>query len=433
MSKNKLFFLSGIIFILMLVGVYVFAAKPNPGHSWSEMECDSKMCVGDNVGMGTTSPSYKLHVTGDIYANPGWIRTSGQTGWYNQSYGGGWYMTDATWLRAYNNKPVYSGSEIRSGSLLRAPLFRDLDSETYYVDPSGNTSAVLNGSVGIGRVPNYTLDVGGRVRVYNPLMSLGSVNPASLTVGRAADGYDAIRGYTDGTNSSAIIGVATGTGQYSPNYGLYSWGGVVINRYYGTAANGDITQANLYFSGYNHGIFWGNSGPVFVRNNNFPHIESTADGNLWLSAGADGGTVYLQTSHQNGDVAEYYRKKSGEKIEAGDVVSIAEDEDERVTLSKMEYDSKVVGVVSTSPGLIIGVGDGNKDLVPLALVGRVSCKVTNINGQIKRGDLLTTSPIPGYAMKATKSGPIIGKALQNFNGKKGKILIFANTGWYNQN
>lgn len=35
-----------------------------------------------------------------------WIRTTGSTGWYNESYGGGWYMTDSTYLRAYNNKPV---------------------------------------------------------------------------------------------------------------------------------------------------------------------------------------------------------------------------------------------------------------------------------------------------------------------------------------
>lgn len=76
------------------------------------------------------------------------------------------------------------------------------------------------------------------------------------------------------------------------------------------------------------------------------------------------------------------------------------------------------------------IGDPSKDLVPLALVGRVPCKVTNINGPIRRGDLLTTSPIPGYAMRATKAGPVIGKALEEFNAKRGKILVFANTGWY---
>lgn len=391
MQKNHSFLLGSTIFILMLFGVYAFAASlNNPGHMWSEIDCDTKMCVGNNVGIGKTGPSQKLDVAGNILGN----------------------------------------NLITPGNVIGG-IFRDYSNQSYYVDPAGTTSAILNGRVGIGTTtPRSTLDVAGNIRGANAAGNLSGVNPATIEAGQWANGYDAIRGYTGGTNSSAIIGVATGTGPYAPNYGLYSWGAVVINRSYGNAGNGDISESNLYFSGYNHGIFWGDSGPVFNRDNNLPHIESTGDGNLWLSAGADGGTVYLQTSYRNGDVAEYYKKKSGEKIEVGDVVSIAEDEDEKITLSKKEYDSKVIGIVSTNPGLIIGVSDPKKELVPLALVGRVPCKVTNMNGQIKRGDLLTTSSIPGYAMKATTSGPIIGKALQNFNEKKGKILIFANTSWY---
>lgn len=45
----------------------------------------------------------------DVYSSS-WLRTVGQTGWYSESYGGGWYMTDGTWLRAYGNKQIYTGS-----------------------------------------------------------------------------------------------------------------------------------------------------------------------------------------------------------------------------------------------------------------------------------------------------------------------------------
>lgn len=44
-----------------------------------------------------------------------WFRSYGSSGWYNQDYNGGIYMTDSTWVRIYNNKGFYSGSgEIRS-------------------------------------------------------------------------------------------------------------------------------------------------------------------------------------------------------------------------------------------------------------------------------------------------------------------------------
>ena len=55
---------------------------------------------GTNVGIGTATPAYKLDVTGDLQAN-GWLRTVGDKGWYSQTWGGGFAMSDATWIRIY--------------------------------------------------------------------------------------------------------------------------------------------------------------------------------------------------------------------------------------------------------------------------------------------------------------------------------------------
>lgn len=51
----------------------------------------------------------RISTTADIYSD-GWIRAGGTNGFYCESYGGGWHMTDSTWIRAFNNKQIYTAS-----------------------------------------------------------------------------------------------------------------------------------------------------------------------------------------------------------------------------------------------------------------------------------------------------------------------------------
>jgi hypothetical protein len=69
----------------------------------------------------------------------------------------------------------------------------------------------------------------------------------------------------------------------------------------------------------------------------------------------------------------------------------------------------------------------NEHYLPLAIYGYFPAKVTTENGAIKRGDPLTSSSTPGYAMKATGACRIIGYALEDARAK-GTIQVFANTG-----
>jgi len=64
----------------------------------------------------------------------------------------------------------------------------------------------------------------------------------------------------------------------------------------------------------------------------------------------------------------------------------------------------------------------------VALAGRVYCNVDATYGEVSPGDLLTTSPIPGYAMVvrdyAKAQGAILGKAMEQLpQGEKGQILV----------
>lgn len=64
---------------------------------------------------------------------------------------------------------------------------------------------------------------------------------------------------------------------------------------------------------------------------------------------------------------------------------------------------------------------------PLALTGNVAVKVTMEGGFIRRGDPLTSSSKPGYAMKATAACKTIGYALEDARAD-GTIQVFAHTG-----
>lgn len=55
--------------------------------------------------IGTDTASYALNCASFICDS--WVRTVGATGWYNESYGGGWYMSDSTWIRSYGSKSIY--------------------------------------------------------------------------------------------------------------------------------------------------------------------------------------------------------------------------------------------------------------------------------------------------------------------------------------
>lgn len=105
-----------------------------------------------------------------------------------------------------------------------------------------------------------------------------------------------------------------------------------------------------------------------------------------------------------------------------------------VSLSNTPYSNLLLGVVSTNPFRNILSDEVFSDAehpVPIALAGRVPVKVSTENGPIQPGDFLTSSSVPGVAMRAIEPGFVVGKALQSYAGDSiGIITVLVNNTWF---
>ncbi len=125
------------------------------------------------------------------------------------------------------------------------------------------------------------------------------------------------------------------------------------------------------------------------------------------------------------DLAETY-STNDENIEAGDVVSLDSTLQSGIKKSVGINDKGAIGIVSTTPALVIGeITTEGVTALPIALSGRVPVKVNTENGSISVGDYLTTSSVPGVAMKSNGAGVVIGQAMSSFDGSEiGIVLAF---------
>ena len=141
----------------------------------------------------------------------------------------------------------------------------------------------------------------------------------------------------------------------------------------------------------------------------------------------------------NQDVAETFAAL--EATEPGDLVILVNQSASAPTVRKstLPYETLLVGVVSTNPGLVFDrgqthlAGDNSQLITPektvVGLVGRVPVKVSLENGPIAVGDPLTSSSTPGVAMKASRASQIIGYALEKAD-QKGKIVVHLQPSYY---
>jgi hypothetical protein len=257
----------------------------------------------------------------------------------------------------------------------------------------------------------------------------------------------------DSTTNGAMAGYFWATGTSGSTYGVYTqndsttngamagafWATGTSGLTYGVYARNDSTT-----NGAMAGYFWaagtsGQTNGVYALNNSTTgqgayaiYADKTScSAGSWCYGVYTPDEMYAAAFDTTaGDVAEYL--PSDQKLEPGDVVMADPGGGARLVLAEGAYNTTVLGVISTQPGVALGSGeydggDGNEGRVPLALVGQVPCKVSAENGPIRPGDLLVTSPTPGHAMRAdpekVRPGMILGKALDSWDEGLGTIQV----------
>lgn len=287
------------------------------------------------------------------------------------------------------------------------PLQQNSIGSYQIIDSTITSSDLANNCVIPGKIASGTYDIS---------VTTASVASAANTLSSSASGtYENVR-----VGTATIATALSGSGSYE-------------NIRVGTATIAASVSDNAIIPGKIADGNYNLSASTFSISNlsvstkfSVSIVTFTVSGSTLTFQGADyivmNSSVTVRTLYQGGaDLAEIYR--SDDKLDEGDVVCISTVKNVSVERCKIPEDTAVAGVVSANPGSIMGADQIG---YPIALAGRVPVKVTTENGPIKRGDMLTTSSKPGYAMKAVnpKIGSILGKALEPLDSGNGKIMVF---------
>ena len=307
--------------------------------------------------------------------------------------------------------------------------------------PSANATPAFGGTFS---VPYITVDAKGRATAAStktitiPALNVSNATAGTLAIARGGTG-SSTKNFVDLSENQTIGGEKTYTGNVTlknsnvtvgTNPSSTSYKEIFFVDSTGSTAS-EHRLANIYSSINTDGVsqFCLEAYKYDASNTNY------TKGNLYINitkagvvtAGTNG--TFTATAVYNAvwnDYAEFFPR--GEETEAGDFVALSLDSDNEVYVKASKETSKSVGIHSDSFGHLIGGENApeGQDFVeynlpkyiPVGLVGRVRA---NIVGEVKKGDFIVISDIPGVGRAFNKETDsyvdIIGMACESSSEK----------------
>lgn len=391
--------------------------------------------LNGNVGIGTSNPIRKF----DVYNEDEDVTALFQN----------FYAGDQTKYGIYNSLTP-AGTSTKYG-FYNTVGATNATSSAYGIYNTLSTTGASGNMYGI-----YSFVAGNGTGSHYALYgyATGAGNYGIYTYNNSADGYAAyFNGYVRATQRLVV-----GTGV--PLDGLT----VASKDLY--LRNADYTTIRGRYSGSGTGgeieLYMGNKPSPSDSGSGFRTLELQAsetantgsqinlykaDGTLGISLDGDflglGRVITQEIEVTGGDLAEFFKVNPGNahnnQLRPGVLLSIDESNPGDMIMTTEAYDRKIAGIISgangVKPGLLMSGSLAEEEerasvqanQFPIALAGKVYVYANTENGIIQAGDMLTSSSVPGYAMKVTDyeraQGAIIGKAMTSLESGNGFVLV----------
>jgi hypothetical protein len=115
----------------------------NAGGGWGAYCNNDGGWIGDNyIGGGRVFAGFDSGITGSVSAS-NWFRSNGTSGWYNETFGGGIFMSDSTWVRVHGNKGFWADNGARFLDNITIDKSGSYGTLTFGTSPNGNDPAFI--------------------------------------------------------------------------------------------------------------------------------------------------------------------------------------------------------------------------------------------------------------------------------------------------